>query len=100
MTANGLAQIGLYLLVILALTKPVGWYMARVFNGEVMWLRKPERAIYRIFGVDETVEQSWMQYAGSLLAFSLVSILVTYAILRLQQWFPWNPAGLGNVGPD
>src|SRR5215831_15233968 len=100
MSANGLAQIGFFLLVVLALAKPMGWYMERVFSGEMTWLRKPERFIYRIFGVDEAVEQNWMQYTGSLLAFSLVSVLVTYAMLRLQQWFPWNPQGLGNVGPD
>jgi len=100
MSVNGLAQIGLFLLVVLALAKPMGWYMDRVFSGEMTWLRRPERVIYRIFGVDETVEQNWMQYTGSLLAFSLVSVLVTYAMLRLQQWFPWNPQGLGNVGTD
>ena len=100
MSVNGLAQIGFFLLVVLALAKPMGWYMDRVFSGEMTWLRKPERVIYRIFGVDETVEQNWMQYTGSLLAFSLVSVLVTYAMLRLQQWFPWNPQGLGNVGTD
>src|SRR5499427_10870754 len=100
MSVNGLAQIGFFLLVVLALAKPMGWYMERVFSGEMTWLRKPERFIYRIFGVDEAVEQNWMQYTGSLLAFSLVSVLVTYAMLRLQQWFPWNPQGLGNVGPD
>src|SRR6516164_10323988 len=100
MSVNGLAQIGLFLLVVLALAKPMGWYMDRVFSGEMTWLRKPERVIYRIFGVDETVEQNWMQYTGSLLAFSLVSVLVTYAMLRLQQWFPWNPQGLGNVATD
>jgi K+-transporting ATPase ATPase A chain len=59
-----------------------------------------EGAIYRACSIDPAAEQSWVQYAGSLLAFSLVSILVTYLILRLQQWFPWNPQGLGNVGPD
>ncbi|HXK07310.1 MAG TPA: potassium-transporting ATPase subunit KdpA [Verrucomicrobiae bacterium] len=100
MTANGLFQIGLFLAVVLLLAKPVGWYMARVFSGELAWLRRVERAIYAACSVDEAREQTWVQYGGSLLAFSLISILVTYAILRLQQWFPWNPQGLGNVGPD
>jgi K+-transporting ATPase ATPase A chain len=100
MTANGFLQIGVFLLVILALAKPVGWYMARVFSGETAYLRRVERAIYRLCGIEEAAEQTWVQYAGALLAFSLVSILVTYAILRLQQWFPWNPQGLANVGPD
>jgi len=99
-TANGMAQIGLFLAVVLLLAKPAGWYMARVFSGQMPWLRKVEKAIYRLCSVDESAEQSWVRYAGSLLAFSLVGIVVTYLILRLQQWFPWNPQGLGNVGPD
>jgi len=100
MTANGLFQIGLFLLVVLALAKPMGLYMARAFAGELTWLRRAERTVYRICGIDEAAEQDWMHYAGSLLMFSVVSILFTYAILRLQQWFPWNPQGLGNVGAD
>jgi K+-transporting ATPase ATPase A chain len=95
-----LTQIGLFLAVVLLLAKPVGWYMAKVFRGELSWLGAIERAIYRLCSVDKNAEQSWVQYAGSLLAFSAVSILATYVILRLQQWFPWNPQGLGNVGPD
>src|SRR5260370_5225528 len=100
MTANGWAQIGLFIVVVLLLAKPVGAYMARVFSGEATWLCKVENAIYRVCSIDPAAEQSWVQYAGSLLAFSLVSILVTYLILRLQPWLPWNPQGLGNVGPD
>jgi K+-transporting ATPase ATPase A chain len=100
MTSNGILQISLFTLVVLALAKPMGWYMARVFAGEFTWLRRAERAFYRVCGVDETAEQDWMHYAGALLVFSGVSILLTYAILRLQQWFPWNPQGLANVGTD
>jgi potassium-transporting ATPase potassium-binding subunit len=95
-------QIALYVVVLLALTKPMGAYMARVFEGERTWLHRPlrplERVIYRLCGVDETAEQHWTRYAGALLAFSVVSILLTYAVERLQQWFPLNPQGLGNVG--
>ena len=100
MGAKGVLEILFFLLVIAALTKPAGWYMARVFTGEMKWLGRFERAIYRVCSIDEAAEQTWTQWAGSLLAFSLVSIVVTYAILRLQQWFPWNPQGLGNVAPD
>ena len=98
MTAAGVLEILAFVLVIAALTRPAGWYMARVFSGEMSWLGKVERAIYRVCSIDETAEQTWTQWAGSLLAFSLVSILMTYCVLRLQQWFPWNPQGLGNVG--
>jgi K+-transporting ATPase ATPase A chain len=95
-------QILLYVAVLIALTKPMGAYMARVFQGERTWLHRPlrplEAAIYRLSGIDETAEQHWTRYAGALLAFSVVGILMTYVILRLQQWFPLNPAGLGNVG--
>jgi K+-transporting ATPase ATPase A chain len=104
MTANGLLQILLYLLVILALAKPMGAYMAKVFAGERTWahrvLRPVEVAIYRLCGVDETAEQHWTRYAGGVLVFSIVSLLFTYGVQRLQQWFPLNPQGLGNVGPD
>jgi K+-transporting ATPase ATPase A chain len=100
MTANGWLQIGIFLAIVLMLAKPMGAYMARVFSGEMTWFRKVEGAIYRVCSIDPAAEQSWVQYTGSLLAFSLISIVVTYVILRLQQWFPWNPQGLANVGPD
>ena len=80
----------------------MGAFMAKVFAGERTWLhrilRPVETAIYKICGIDEAAEQHWTRYAGSVLAFSAVSLLFTYLILRLQQWFPWNPAGLANVG--
>ena len=102
MTPNGIFQILLYTAVIIALAKPMGAFMAKVFAGERTWLhrifRPVETAIYKICGIDETAEQHWTRYAGSVLAFSAVSLLFTYLILRLQQWFPWNPAGLANVG--
>jgi K+-transporting ATPase ATPase A chain len=95
-------QIALYVVILIALTKPLGAYMARVFEGQRTWLHRPmrplERAVYGLCGVDETAEQHWTRYAGALLAFSVVSLLLTYAIQRLQQWFPLNPQGLGNVG--
>jgi K+-transporting ATPase ATPase A chain len=103
MTANGILQILLFIAVLIAVTVPVGAYMAKVFAGErtfLHWLLRPlESVIYKLCGIDEAAEQHWTRYAGGVLAFSVVSILVTYAIQRLQQWFPWNPQGLGNVGP-
>ena len=102
MTANGVFQILLFTAVVIALAKPMGAFMAKVFAGERTWmhrvLRPVESAIYKVCGIEETAEQHWTRYAGSVLAFSVVSLLFTYLILRLQQWFPWNPAGLGNVG--
>ena len=104
MTASGIFQILLYFAVIVAVAKPMGTYMAHVFSGERTFahgvLRPLEAGIYRICGIDEAGEQHWSRYAGSLLLFSVVSLLFTYLLLRLQQWFPWNPQGLPNVGPD
>lgn len=104
MTANGILQIAFYFVVLLALTKPMGAYMARVFSGERTFLhpvmRPLESGLYKACGIDENAEQHWTRYAGAMLAFSLVGIVFSYLILRLQQWFPLNPQGLANVGPD
>jgi K+-transporting ATPase ATPase A chain len=102
MTANGVFQILLFTAVVIALAKPMGAFMAKVFAGERTWLhrvlRPVETAIYKLCGIDEAAEQHWTRYAGSLLLFSVVSLLFTYLVLRLQQWFPLNPQGLANVG--
>jgi potassium-transporting ATPase potassium-binding subunit len=104
MTWNGFLQIAIYFLILLALTKPIGAFMVRVFQGERTWLhrflRPLETAIYKLCGIDETGEQHWTAYAGGLLAFSIVSLLFTYLVERIQQWLPLNPQGLGPVGPD
>jgi potassium-transporting ATPase potassium-binding subunit len=97
MTSNGILQIALFFLIVVALTKPLGAYMARIFEGPP---RRLEKAIYRLCGIEPLQEQTWMEYAGGLLIFSLVTLLFTYALQRLQQWFPLNPQGLGNVSPD
>ncbi len=104
MTPNGIIQILLFFVALVALTKPIGAYMAKVFNGERTWahrvLRPVEVLMYKACGIDETAEQRWTAYAGGILVFSLVSILLTYLIQRMQQWLPLNPQGLGNIGPD
>jgi potassium-transporting ATPase potassium-binding subunit len=104
MTGNGILQVLLYFVVLLALTKPLGAYMAKVFAGERTWLhrllRPVEAAVYKVCGIDENGEQHWTAYAGGVLLFSVVSILFTYALLRVQKWLPLNPQGLGNVGAD
>src|SRR5437016_1785273 len=104
MTLNGWLQILVFLAAILAVTKPLGRFMARVFNRERTWLdpvlRPIERLIYRSTGVDEQHEMRWTEYAVAMLLFSVVSMLVLYLIQRVQQWLPWNPQGLGAVAPD
>jgi K+-transporting ATPase ATPase A chain len=104
MTANGWFQIGLFLLAIFAVAKPLGVYMARVFSGEKTFLdlilRPIERLLYRVTGVDETREMPWKEYAISMLLFSGVSMIVLFVIQRVQQWLPWNPQHLAAVAPD
>jgi len=101
MTLNGLLQIGAFFLVILALTKPLGAFMARVFAGDRTWLhpvlRPLERAIYKLCGIREGEEQHWTGYAASLLMFSLASLLLTYLIQRIQGLLPFNPQGFGTT---
>jgi len=101
MTGNGLFQILIFFLVILALTKPMGAFMATVFEGRRTWLhpvlRPLERSIYRLGGIHEDQEQQWTAYAASLLMFSLVSLLLTYVIQRLQGLLPFNPQGFGTA---
>jgi K+-transporting ATPase ATPase A chain len=104
MTANGWFQIILFLLVILAVTKPLGVFMTRVFNRERTFLdpivRPLERLLYFLTGVDETHDMRWTEYAFAMLLFSGVSMAALYAIERLQQWLPWNPQKLAAVGSD
>jgi K+-transporting ATPase ATPase A chain len=104
MTANGGFQILLYLAIILAITKPLGSFMARVFSGEHTFLdrvaRPVERLIYRLTRVDADHEMKWTEYATSMLMFSAVSMLVLYLMQRVQQFLPWNPQSLAAVPPD
>jgi K+-transporting ATPase ATPase A chain len=91
-----------FVLAVLALTKPLGVYIVRVFGRERTWLdplfRPVERLIYRLTGVDETREMRWTEYAGAVLAFSFVSMVVLYLIQRLQAVLPLNPQGLAAPG--
>ena len=103
MTVNGWLQIIVYLAVILAVTKPVGVFMARVFSRERTFLdpalRPLERLLYRLTLVDEEHEMRWTEYAFSMLLFSGVSMLVLYLIERTQQVLPWNPQKFAAVAP-
>lgn len=104
MTLSGLFQIGLYLFILLALVKPLGWYMARVYEGEPIGLDRVlgpvERFLYRAFGVRAEDEMDWKTYTVAMLLFSVVGLLVLYGLERLQGILPLNPQGLGAVSPD
>jgi len=104
MAMNGLVQIGLYLVLLLALVKPLGWYMARVYQDEPIGLDRilgpVERRLYRLAGVQPEQEMDWKRYAAAMLLFSGAGFLLLYALQRLQGWLPLNPAGLGSVPPD
>jgi potassium-transporting ATPase potassium-binding subunit len=104
MTANGWVQILVFLALIFAVTKPLGVFMARVFNRERTFLdpvaRPLERLLYRVTGVDENHEMRWTEYAVAMLLFSGVSMLLLYLIERVQQWLPWNPQKFGAVAQD
>ena len=104
MTANGWLQIGVFFAAILAVTRPLGRFMTRVFTREQTpldpILRPIERAIYRATGVDEAYEMRWTEYAAAMLSFSGVSMLVLYLLQRVQQWLPFNPQHFGAVAPD
>ncbi|GJE37965.1 potassium-transporting ATPase subunit KdpA [Methylobacterium persicinum] len=104
MTLNGWIQIALFCVVVLALVKPLGFYMTRVFTGERTFLSPVlapiERGLYRAAGLDERQEQTWLGYAGALVLFHVFGFVLLYAILRLQTLLPLNPAGQGEVAPD
>jgi K+-transporting ATPase ATPase A chain len=99
MTSQGVLQITVYCMALLVLTKPLGVYMARVYEGERTFLhfalRPLERLIYALAGVKERTEQRWTQYAASLLALSAVCFVLTYLIQRFQGVLPLNPGGFG-----
>jgi len=103
MTVNGWLQILVFLALIFAVTKPMGVFMARVFNGDKTFmdpvLRPVERLLYRVTGVDEEHEMRWTEYAIAMLLFSVVSMIVLYFIQRLQGFLPFNPQRFGAVNP-
>jgi K+-transporting ATPase ATPase A chain len=104
MTAIGWIQILLYCAIVVALVKPLGWYMTRVFNGERTFLtpvlRPVEVVLYRISGVDERREQHWLTYTVAMLLFHVGGFLIIYGLMRLQAVLPFNPAGQSAVSED
>ncbi len=104
MNTSGWLQLGLYVVVLLLLAKPLGAYMAAVYDGRATWAQRIggplERLIYRGAGVDQTRDMGWIEYALAMLWFNLVGALVVYAMQRLQQWLPLNPQEMAAVSPD
>ncbi|MGY4349262.1 K+-transporting ATPase ATPase A chain [Bradyrhizobium sp. GM7.3] len=104
MTMIGWLQIILFCVITVALTKPLGWYMTRVFNGERTFLspvlRPIEAGIYRFSGVDEKREQHWLTYTVAMLLFHVGGFLIIYGVMRLQAVLPFNPAGQSAVAAD
>jgi potassium-transporting ATPase potassium-binding subunit len=101
---NAFLQISLFLGVLLLLTKPLGWYMARIYEGKlpllVRWIQPAENIFYRLCGVDSQQEMHWTRYALAMLWFALTSVLAVYAMQRLQGFLPLNPQSFGAVSPD
>src|SRR5271165_4662235 len=106
MTSIGVLQIAIFFGLILACTKPLGAFMAKVFEGQRTFLhpvlRWLEVLTYKVIGVQEEVEQRWTQYTAALISFSIFGFLLVYFIQRAQGFLPLNPQGFnaGNVSPD
>jgi potassium-transporting ATPase potassium-binding subunit len=104
MTVNGWLQFAIYSLVLFATVRPVGIYLERVLEGGRTWLDPVmgpvERLIYRLCGVNNKEEMNWREYAYAMLGLSAVTLLLTYAVERLQAYLPWNPQHLPGVGTD
>lgn len=104
MTTFGVLQIVIYLVVLLALVKPLGVFMADVYEAKPTFLdpilRPAERVIYRLLGVSPRDEMDWKTYALAMLVFNFLGLAVVYIVQRVQGFLPLNPAGLGAVAPD
>ncbi len=104
MTFIGWIQILLFCVIVIALVKPLGGYMTRVFNGERTFLsfllRPVEAGLYRIAGVDEKREQHWLTYTVAMLLFHVGGFVILYVLLRLQAGLPFNPMEQSAVTPD
>ena len=104
MSANGILQIILYLAVLLALVKPLGAYMARIYEGRPAGLNRIgarfEDLLYRLCGVDPAKDMRWTEYALAMLLFNLLGAVAVYGLQRLQAYLPLNPQGLAAVTPD
>ncbi len=97
MTINGWIQIAIFSCFLLVVTKPMGIYLLRIYDGSLQFLGPVERFIYRLSSIREDEDQHWTKYLTGLLLFSVISLLLTYFVLRLQGWLPLNPERLPNV---
>jgi potassium-transporting ATPase potassium-binding subunit len=100
MNANNFVQCALYMIVLLALAKPLGIYMARVYQGNVKWLRPLEIIIYRICGIKTDDEMNWKTYAATMMMFNIVGLFAVYLLQRWQGFLPFNPTAMKAVSPD
>ncbi|MGB9804962.1 potassium-transporting ATPase subunit KdpA [Desulfofundulus sp.] len=104
MKTTDIVQFLLFIVLLLVLATPLGIYMARVYNGERTMLDRLlgplEKMIYRLAGVDAQSEMNWREYAGALLAFNLLGMVILFLLQLLQGYLPWNPQHLGAVKPD
>jgi K+-transporting ATPase ATPase A chain len=103
MTTNAFLQLALYVVVLVALVKPLGAFMARVYENKPCGLDKIlgplERPIYRLCGVDPAAEMSWKHYAYAVLAVNFLGLLIVYGLLRLQYYLPLNPENMAGTAP-
>ena len=97
MTINGTLQLAFYVVVLIALAKPLGAYMARIYEGEPAFLNRIgapfERLVYRVCGVRAEREMRWTEYAVAAMAFNILGLLAVYALQRFQGLLPLQPAG-------
>lgn len=104
MTENGILQIIIFLSIVILIVKPLGWYMARVYEGKpcgLDWIIKPiEQLTYRICGIRQDQEMDWKYYLSAMLIFNMLGLLAVYMILRFQAFLPLNPQGFPSVSPD
>src|ERR1700693_388337 len=104
MTWSSLSQTFVLLAVLAAISKPLGAFMAAVFEGGRTFLSRPvrpiERLVYRVCRIDPELQQNWTTYAASLLSFGLLNFLFFYALLRWQQFLPLNPREFGTLHPS
>lgn len=101
---NSIIQYVLYLVILVALAIPLGGYIAKVMNGEKVWIGKiispVENLIYKILKVDQDEQMNWKKYAASVGMFSIFSFLLLFAILMCQGFLPWNPQKIPGMSPD
>lgn len=100
MTTNSVIQVGIFVAALALCARPLSVYMARVYEGRLLWLAPMERLVYRLAGIEPDVEMTWQLYARSVLAFSMTSVLAVYGFQRLQGFLPINPERFSAVTPD